>query len=243
MSVLEIKDLKITYGKTLAVESISIKVESETAVLFGPSGCGKTSILKAILGVNEPGMKIDGQILFEGKPLLMGKGDIGMVFQGPVVPRWMRLYDLCRMGCNIRNLRISEQHKKIFTMLERFRIGHLSDCFPSQMSGGEKQRAALAVTLINDPKLLLLDEPTTFIDGVNRLIIWNFVENVMRPLKIPIIIVCHDPAEAITLGDRIFVLGKPAKLVRTVSVPFDHPRSDEISRNSAFWAKKREISL
>ena len=235
--------MKISYGHTLAVESISLKVESETVVLFGSSGCGKTSVFKAILGVHDPEMKIEGEVLLDGEPNKKGNGDVGMVFQGPVIPSWMRLHDLCRMGCKVRELEKEEQDKKITAMLKRFHIDHLSNNFPSQMSGGEKQRAALAVTLLNDPKILLLDEPTTFIDGINRIKIWDFVENFIRPMKIPVLVVSHDPIEAITLGDKILVLGNPAKIIKVADVPFPHPRSEEITRKSEFWEIKKEISL
>jgi ABC-type nitrate/sulfonate/bicarbonate transport system ATPase subunit len=243
MSILDINNLSISYGKTVAVESISLELDSETAVLFGPSGCGKTSILKAILGVNESGMKVEGTINFNGVAIKKGTGEIGMVFQGPVVPTWMRLYDLCLMGCNIRNQVKDTQKQRIFSMLRRFNIEHLYNQFPDKMSGGEKQRSALAITLVNNPKILLLDEPTTFIDGINRIAIWKYVEDLVKPLGIPIIIVCHDPIEAITLGDVIYVLSKPAKLIKTVKVPFPHPRTDELSRTPEFWEIKRFLAL
>jgi ABC-type nitrate/sulfonate/bicarbonate transport system ATPase subunit len=235
MSYLEIDNLTVTYGRNIAVDRLSFAVEKEVVVLFGPSGCGKTSILKSILGVSERRVKTSGNIRLDGKTLTRDGGTIGMVFQGPVIPTWMKVFDLCCMGSRIRILAATEQRKRVVAMLERFGIGGLADRYPSQLSGGEKQRAALAITLLNEPDVLLLDEPTTFIDGMTRLAIWDFVEKEIRHLGIPVIIVSHDPIEAITLGDKIFVLTKPAQVKEVLEVPFSHPRSFKISQDQHFW--------
>jgi ABC-type nitrate/sulfonate/bicarbonate transport system ATPase subunit len=138
-------------------------------------------------------------------------------------------------------LNINEQKERIMSMLKLFNIDHLADKFPKDMSGGEKQRSALAITLLNDPKLLLLDEPTTFIDGVTRIAIWNYLEKKVYPLGIPTIIVSHDPTEALTLGDKIFVLSNPAKIIKEIRVPFPHPRTEEISKSQDFWEIKKQL--
>jgi len=238
---LSIQNLSVRYGKTVAVASVSFEVNSETVVLFGPSGCGKTSVLKAILGVSDPGMIVEGSILLDGNPIAKGDGSVGMVFQGPVIPPWMTVFDLCRMGCKLRALTPDEQRERITSMLKRFEIDQFADRYPYQLSGGQKQRAALAVTLLNDPRALLLDEPTTFIDGMTRTLIWDFIEKEIRPLGIPMIIVSHDPVEALNLGDGIYVLSNPAKVIEQVSVPFDHPRSEEISREQLFWDLRERL--
>ena len=238
---LTIQNLTLRYGKTVAVASVSFEVNSETVVLFGPSGCGKTSVLKAILGVSDPGMIVQGSILLDGNPITKGDGSIGMVFQGPVIPMWMTVFDLCRMGCKLRTLPANEQRERILAMLKRFEIDELADRYPYQLSGGQKQRAALAVTLLNDPRVLLLDEPTTFIDGMTRISIWEFVEKRIRPLGIPVIIVSHDPFEALTLADKIYVLSNPARVIEELSIPFGHPRSEEISREQLFWDLRERL--
>jgi ABC-type multidrug transport system ATPase subunit len=94
---LKVKDLIVKYGEKFAVNSLSFELNNETVVFFGPSGCGKTSILKAILSVSEPNMKITGTILLDEMPIKKGSGEVGMTFQGPVIPPWMTVFDLCRM--------------------------------------------------------------------------------------------------------------------------------------------------
>lgn len=238
---LVIQNLSVYYGRSKVVDSLSISVANETAVLFGPSGCGKTSILKAILGVRERGMKVEGSILLDGKPIEKGSGTVGMLFQGPIIPTWMKVYDLCKMGCNIRRVAPREQKERIMSILSSFGIDQLAAKFPYQLSGGEKQRVALALALVNRPKLLLMDEPTTFIDGMTRIKIWDFFEKKIQILKFPILIVSHDPPEAITLGDKIYVLSKPAVILDQCAVPFSHPRSEKLALDPKFWELRDHI--
>jgi len=232
---LKIEGLRVLYGNSVAVDFFDLAVGNETVVLFGPSGCGKTTILKSILGASEPGMRVKGSIILDGEPISSSEGTIGMVFQGPVIPTWMTVTNLCRIGCNMQKLNQREQIQRVNEMLKRFDIEHLANRYPYQLSGGQKQRVALAVTLLNQPKILLLDEPTTFLDGVSKIEVWKFIENQIRPNDIPIIIVSHDPTEALILGDKVYVLSKLGQVTKTMEVPFTHPRSEEVSRESDFW--------
>jgi ABC-type nitrate/sulfonate/bicarbonate transport system ATPase subunit len=146
------------------------------------------------------------------------------------------------MGVKMRALHPAEQRLRINNILARFEIGPLSNRYPYELSGGQKQRAALAITLLNEPRVLLLDEPTTFVDGSNRLAIWNFIENEIRPLSIPTILVTHDPVEALTLGDKICVLGDNSRIIDEFDVFFPHPRSEQLSREESFWNLKRRVT-
>ena len=240
---LNIENLSVQYGKSVAVEKLDCSISNETVVFFGASGCGKTSILKAILGVHDPGMKINGSITLNGQPIIRGNGDVGMTIQGPVIPEWITVYDLCSMGSKIRKKNPLERKKRIFNMLRLFNIEHLAYKYPKNLSGGEKQRAALAITLLNEPKVLLLDEPTTFIDGTNRSAIWKYIEEKIYPLRIPIIVVSHDPLEALILGDRVIFLSRPAKVNKEIKIQFPHPRNEELYRHEKFWELKKEFLM
>jgi|GEM_PF-3262751 len=238
---LSIENLTVRYGKTVVVDSFSLEVDSETVVLFGPSGCGKTTILKAILGVSEYGKHVEGNILFNDKQLMHDDGYVGMVFQGPIVPSWMTVSALCRIGSKMREYSAKEQNSKIEKMLNRFGISNLINRYPYQLSGGQKQRVALAVTLLNEPSILLMDEPSTFIDGMTRIAIWDFLEKEVRTLGIPTIVVSHDPAEAIRLADKIYCLSSPAAITRSLDVPFAHPRNDSMLRNEDVWELRNTL--
>jgi len=240
--LLEINNLTVKYGSFIAVEGFQLSMKNETIVLFGPSGCGKTTILKAILDINESEKKVTGKIHFSGLNINKVNGDIGMTFQGPVIPNWLKIKELCRIGSNIRKHSQKEQNERINRMLNTFNINEHQNKYPSELSGGERQRVALAVTLINEPKILLLDEPTTFIDGATRLAIWNHIEQNIKPLNIPTIIVSHDPLESIMLADRIIILGENAQIKKELQVTFPHPRqSEKLYKSDEFWKLKKEI--
>jgi len=96
--LLEVNNLNVKYGHTIAVEDFNLSMVNETVVLFGPSGCGKTTILKSILGIHEPGKKVSGLVSFNKIERDPSSGDIGMTFQGPVIPSWLKVNDLCSMG-------------------------------------------------------------------------------------------------------------------------------------------------
>lgn len=240
---LKIEGLNVSYGKTVIVENLNLAVGNETVVLFGASGCGKTTILKSILGASEQGMNVGGSILLDGQAIPKNKGVVGMVFQGPILPPWMKVANLCKIGCNIQLLRKSKQNELVDEMLERFEIQHFKNRYPYQLSGGQRQRVALAVTLLNKPKLLLLDEPTTFLDGNSKSEVWSFIEKSIRTISIPIIIVSHDLNEAVILGDRICCMSKLACIDKVIKIPFQHPRSEDIIRKNEFWDIKEKINL
>jgi ABC-type nitrate/sulfonate/bicarbonate transport system ATPase subunit len=240
---LEIKGLHVSYGKTVIVELLNLSVGNETVILFGASGCGKTTILKAILNASEQGMNVEGSILLDGQPIPKNKGIVGMVFQGPVLPHWMTVLNLCKIGCNIQLLKKSKQNEMIDEMLERFEIQHLKNRYPYQLSGGQKQRVALAVTLLNQPKMLLLDEPTTFLDGNSKSEVWSVIENNIRTIGIPLIIVSHDLNEALLLGDKIYVFSELGHIKKVVDVPFEHPRSESIIRHDQFWDIREKLNV
>jgi ABC-type nitrate/sulfonate/bicarbonate transport system ATPase subunit len=238
---LEIKNLSVRYGSTSAVDNFNLTINNETLVLFGPSGCGKTTILKSILGIKETGKKENGEILLSNVDLDKNTGDVGMTFQGPVLPNWLKVGELCSLGSKIRNLEKEKREEKIKKTLRIFNVARHIDKYPSELSGGEKQRIALAITIINEPKMLLLDEPTTFIDGATRMTIWKHLENHIRPLNIPTIIVSHDPFESIMLSDRIIILGDKAHILKVLDVPFEHPRTESLFKIDEFWELKKTL--
>ncbi|MGA8808357.1 MAG: ATP-binding cassette domain-containing protein [Thermoanaerobaculia bacterium] len=230
---LSVESLEVRYNDTLVVDNLSFSVAAETLVLFGPSGCGKTTVLKAILGVHEPSMKMGGAIRVE--EAAHSQTLIGMLFQGSVLPNWLRVEDLCRLGSRIRRLSEAEQEKRVDSVLTRFGVAHLRRSFGSDLSGGERQRVALAVTLCNRPDVLLLDEPTSSVDGAARTEVWRYIEHEVRSMRIPTVLVTHDPVEAVMLGDVVLLLEKPAHIVKSVSIPLPHPRSIQSFRDGDFW--------
>ena len=241
-NIVEIKDLNISYGGIPIVSDFNLSMTNETVVLFGPSGCGKSTILKAILGTKLANMKKTGSITIHGEPIKVGCGDIRIVLQGPVVPGWIKVIELCYLAIKNSHLEKSVIENTINDILTRFGISHLKNNYPHQLSGGQKQRVSLAIALINKPKLLLLDEPTTFIDGATRLAIWQYMEENITPLNIPKLIVSHDPVEAIRLADRIVRLTSSATVTEIIKVELPHPRGEAIEKTNAYWEYRERLS-
>lgn len=238
---LVIDALDIRYGRTAVVEGFSLTMGRETVVLFGPSGCGKTSILKAVLGTALPGMHQSGRISINGHEPVVGRGDVRIVLQGPVIPEWIRVRDLCAMGARVKSSLEPRTSEEIDTLLSAFGILELKDEYPCDLSGGQKQRVSLAVAMLGRPEVLLLDEPTTFVDGATRLDIWDFFEKTIQPLGIPTLIVSHDPVEAIRLADRIVRLSKHSKIEDVIAIELPHPRSELIERTASYWAYRERL--
>jgi ABC-type nitrate/sulfonate/bicarbonate transport system ATPase subunit len=238
---LVMESLGIRYGRTAVVEDFSLAMGRETVVLFGPSGCGKTSILKAVLGTALPGMHKSGRILISGRESVVGSGDVRIVLQGPVIPEWIRVRDLCAMGARVKPPLDARTVTEIDATLSAFGILELKDHYPCDLSGGQKQRVSLAVALLGRPEVLLLDEPTTFVDGATRLDIWDFLEKTIQPLRIPTLIVSHDPVEAIRLGDRIVRLSKTSKIEDIIPIELPHPRSELIERTESYWNYRERL--
>lgn len=242
-SILELKGLTVSYGKKIIVNDFSLNLGKETVVLFGPSGCGKSTILKAILGTKLSGMKKEGTALLLGKDINVGSGEIRIVLQGPVVPGWIRVNDLCYLAAKSSADLKQDIDQVIEEILTVFGIVGLKDKYPHQLSGGQRQRVSLAIALIGEPKLLLLDEPTTFIDGATRLSIWQFIEDNIRPLNIPTLIVSHDPVEAIRLADRIIMLSSSSQVTDVIDVDLPHPRGEIIEKSEEYWVYRKRLKL
>ncbi|MCK4887751.1 MAG: ABC transporter ATP-binding protein [Planctomycetes bacterium] len=159
-NILQVKQLTVKYNSTIVVDSIDFELKNETIVFYGPSGCGKTSILKALLNVHEPNMKTRGSILLDGNDIKKGSGEIGMTIQGPVVPSWLTIYNLCKMGSKMRRLNTQEQHDRIMSMLSSFKIDHLVDKYTHNISGGENsEQHLLLLYLMNLKCYYLMSQP------------------------------------------------------------------------------------
>jgi ABC-type nitrate/sulfonate/bicarbonate transport system ATPase subunit len=194
-----------------------------------------------VLGTALPGMTKRGRISINKQERIVGRGDVRIVLQGPVIPEWIRVRDLCAMGARVKPPLTPRSSAEIKAMLSTFGILDLQDQYPCDLSGGQKQRVSLAVALLGQPDVLLLDEPTTFVDGAARLDIWDFFAKAIQPLGIPTLIVSHDPVEAIRLGDRIVRLSKNSRIEDTIKIDLPHPRSEFIEKMTAYWSYRERL--
>jgi len=223
----------------LALEDVSLEVRSrEFVALLGPSGCGKSTLLYLIGGFL-PTEK--GTILIEGKPVGAPGPDRGIVFQHFALFPWKTvrsniLYGLERMG-----LPREEREKRAQSFIDLVGLSGFEDSFPSQLSGGMKQRTAIARTLAFDPKILLMDEPFGALDAQTRSLMQTELLSIWQRTPKTVIFVTHDVQEAVYLADRVAVMSaRPGRIKAIVDTKFDK-NSPDIFKNNAFVEKVDEI--
>ncbi|MBB6453393.1 NitT/TauT family transport system ATP-binding protein [Salirhabdus euzebyi] len=222
MAFLTVKDISHLYlsekNYTKALEDISFEVKKGSFVsLIGPSGCGKTTLLSIIAGLIEP---TDGEVLLEGKPLKTQDSNIGYMLQQDYLFPWKTIIDNVLIGPHIQKNLTQSVKDKAMELLDEIGIGQTKDSYPDQLSGGMRQRVALARTLITDPKLLLLDEPFSALDYQTKLKLENLILEILRNYEQTSVLVTHDIGEAIAMSDRIILLDTaPGKIAKIFDVP------------------------
>lgn len=243
--MLEIKNISKSFvqpdGSNIeAVADISLDVKRDDFVaIVGPSGCGKTTILKLIAGLERP---TGGQLVFEDKKIISASQERGIVFQHFSSFPWLSVSENIAFGLRLKNF--SEQKVKTIvshylkiTDLEKFK-----NTFPANISGGMQQRVAIARTLANDPKILLMDEPFGSLDMQTRSRMQEFLATLWEQNHKTVVFVTHDIEEAIFLADKVILLTqRPAKIKKEYNIKFERPRLHELKFSEEFFNLKRVI--
>jgi NitT/TauT family transport system ATP-binding protein len=246
---LRIRDLCITYidragRNTEAVRDVSLDIvdkpgTGEIVVFLGPSGCGKSTILKAVAGLLEP---TKGEILVNGKSFDGPGRDRGMVFQAYTSFGWLTVRQNVEYGLRMAGVSAAERRNRALKYLKAVGLEDFSDRYPKDLSGGMKQRVALARTLLNGPKLVLMDEPFGALDPQTRWGMQGLLLDVSRTEDNTILFVTHDVSEAVYLADTVYVLSsRPARILHRVDVPFFANRDISLKSSSAFRAVEKQL--
>jgi len=203
----ELRDVVKTFGSVIAVDHVSLEIQNgEFFSLLGPSGCGKTTTLRMIGGFEIP---TSGSVFIEGeqqgyRPPF--KRPVNTVFQNYALFPHMNIFDNVAFGLQMRKVAKSEIKNRVEEMLEMVRLPGMGKRKPDQLSGGQQQRIALARALINQPKVLLLDEPLGALDLKLRKTMQLELKALQQRVGITFIYVTHDQEEALTMSDRIAVM-------------------------------------
>ena len=207
-NILKIQNLKKIYhtlhAEIEAINNFSLDLkENEFVALVGPSGCGKSTILKILSNLEE---KSDGIIEMDDLKL-------GYMLQEDSLFDWLTIKENCLLGLKVQNILTKENEKNVLRLLETYGLKDFVNSYPSNLSGGMRQRVALIRTLAINPDILLLDEPFSALDYQSRLAVSDDVYNIIKNEKKSAIIVTHDIAEAISIADRVVVLtNRPCKI-------------------------------
>ncbi len=246
---LRVKDLSVTYinrdgDGTEAVRDISFDVEDkpgvgEVVVFLGPSGCGKSTILKAVAGLLPP---TKGEILVDGKAVDGVGRDRGMVFQAYTSFGWLTVRDNVEYGLKLQGVPAAERRERSEKYLRSVGLSDFAGRYPKDLSGGMKQRVAIARTLINRPRVILMDEPFGALDPQTRWGMQGLLLDVSRTEDPTILFVTHDVSEAVYLADTVFILSaRPARLLHRVDVPYFPVRNIELKSAPEFRAVEKKL--
>jgi len=204
------------------LDDVTIHIESgEFVALLGPSGCGKSTLLRLAAGLEMP---TKGKLLEDGVPIEKPDPARILVFQEATLFPWLTVRKNVASGLDARGLLKQEGHR-IEEVLKLVKLEAFADAYPHQLSGGMAQRAAIARALVNDPKLLLLDEPFGKLDSLTRLKMQNELLALWKRESFTALLVTHDVEEAILLADRVILFSdRPARITADVFVEQPHPR-------------------
>ena len=216
--ILEVKDVSKKYqnkdGEVLALSNINFRVKQEEFVsIIGPSGCGKSTLLSIIAGLEE---KQSGEIYIENKKEDKISSQIGYMLQRDCLLEWRTIFNNILFGLEIKKKKTQENIKYIEELLKKYNLYEFKDKYPSELSGGMRQRAALIRTLAVKPKILLLDEAFSALDYQTRMMVTNDIYKILKKEKITAIMVTHDISEAISMSDRVLVLSKRPGTIKDI---------------------------
>ncbi len=225
----------------MAVDNCSLEISAgEVCMIVGPSGCGKTTLLNAIAGfhsITEGEIYLDDELLCgPAQPLATQGADRMVVFQHGALFPWKTLVDNVAFGPMVQGVMTNaEAHEKAAHMLAEAGLGDVYEKFPGEVSSGMARRAEIVRALINDPKVLLLDEPYRAMDALTKSIMHESLLEVYDRTKVTIFFITHDLEEAIFLGDRVVVMTtRPATAKKIVDVKIPRPRSYQTLSSEEF---------
>ncbi|HEY6547537.1 MAG TPA: ABC transporter ATP-binding protein [Vicinamibacteria bacterium] len=241
-NVLELKNVSKAFttpdGREFhAIKDVDFAVKDEEGrgefrVFLGPSGCGKSTILNIVAGLFEP---TSGQALLRGKPISGPGPDRGMVFQSYSSYPWLTVVENVAFGLMLRGVPKDEREQVARAWVKRVGLAGSEKKYPNQLSGGMRQRVAIARTLAVKPQIILMDEPFGALDVQTRLGMQNLINELWEEIEGTILFVTHDIAEAVYLADKIHILSAgPGRIVEEVEVDLPLHRTEDLKRTARF---------
>ena len=228
------KDFYSQTQQTTAVCDLSFSVEEgQFVAIIGPSGCGKTTILSLVCGLISP---------TRGTVETFGNGEVGYMLQRDQLFEWRTIEKNVLLGLEIKGKMTAENKEFAQKLMKKYGLWEFRKNYPSQLSGGMRQRAALIRTLATSPNLLLLDEPFSALDFQTRLSVCDDVYDIIQKEHKTALLVTHDISEAISMADTVIVLTKrPARVLAVHQTHLQHVATPLLRRESPMFAKQFEL--
>ena len=241
VSVIVLRHATKRFPGHTAVRDLTFTVEAgEFVAVVGPTGCGKSTTLSLVSGL-EPASS--GEVEVDGQPVRGIPAGVGYMFQSDAVLPWRSVVDNVAAGPRYRGMNKGEARQRAMTWVERVGLAKFAKYYPHQLSGGMRKRVALAQTLVNEPRIMLMDEPFSALDVQTRALMQDELLRLWQGTGAAVVFVTHDLEEAIALADRVVVMtSAPATVKAIFDVPLPRPRDvEEIRMTPAFTATYREI--
>jgi NitT/TauT family transport system ATP-binding protein len=239
---IDLQDVTLVFGSgshaVVALEDLSLHVEpGEFLAILGPSGCGKSSLISTIAGFQPPHA---GTLLVDGTAVRCPGSDRGVVFQQPTLFPWKSVRQNVDFGLRLRKVPRQERRAILDEILHKVGLTEFINHYPTQLSGGMQQRVGLARVLVNQPRVMLMDEPFGSLDAQTRLQMQEMLLEVWNEFGMTILFVTHDIDEAVFLGSRVAMLTRrPGRLKTIIEVDLPRPRKLDVLVSPEFMLLKR----
>jgi NitT/TauT family transport system ATP-binding protein len=220
-------------GVVQALDDVCLDVQDgEFVSLIGPSGCGKSTLFQIVGGLLASDA---GRVLVDGRPINGAHRDIGMVFQEESTFPWRTVLDNVAFPLEIARLAKAERLERARRFIRLVGLDGFEGRFPDELSGGMRQRTALARTLAFEPRIVLMDEPFAALDEQTRILLGDKVLEIWRALKQTTLLITHNITEAVQLSDRVAVMTwRPGRIKRVIDIDLPRPRDSAIIGSAAF---------
>lgn len=234
------KDFSTRKGPLRVLDQVEFRVQkNELVCLVGSSGCGKSTLLSIIAGLDVP---TEGDVLLEGVPVAGPGSDRGLVFQGYSLYPWRRVAENVAFGLELKHVPSADIKARVAHYLGVMGLTAFAEALPAQLSGGMRQRTAIARALATEPEVLLMDEPFGSLDTQTRQAMQEFLLEVWREVGTTILMVTHSVEEAVFLSQRLYVMSpRPGRIAAELAVPFGPDRHHKLMREERFQHLCEEV--
>ena len=240
MSVLKVKNISKSFDSEQIINDVSLELhEGEIVSLLGVSGGGKTTLFNIIAGLSMPD---SGDVILDGDSIVGQPGNVSYMLQKDLLLPYYTIADNVALPLIIGGMGKKEARAKAVGFFGEFGLEGTEDKYPSQISGGMKQRAALLRTYLFSEKVALLDEPFSALDMMTKSSVHEWYLGVMEKIRLSTLFITHDIDEAILLSDRIYLLsGKPGQITKEILINEKKPRGKDFNLSEEFLQYKRDI--
>lgn len=228
-------------GGVAALEDISMRVApGRFVVIVGPSGCGKTSLLMMMAGLRNHSA---GRITVHGAPITKPDPDrVGVIFQEASLFPWLTTFDNIEFPLSLRGMARDERRRKSEPMLSLVGLGGFGERYPHELSGGMKQRVSIARGLVQDPPVLLMDEPFAALDEQTRMTMGHELLRIWSTTQKTVVFITHSLTEAVYLADEVYVMSaRPGRIIDHIEIDLPRPRTYEVMATDTFGRLRERI--